>query len=304
MATAPLIAFTSPTAGTGKSLLMDLIAILAIGRAMPVISQGKDEVEFEKRMGAALLAGDATISIDNCDHPLQSTLLCQALTQRELNIRLLGLSRNVLTPMNAAIYANGNNLVIAGDLTRRTLLSSLDAGCEQPELRTFGADVTHVAHSNRGTLVVAGLTVLRAWYLARQGGENVKAASFGGFEDWSQRIREPLLWLGQADPCVTVSKVRENDPERDRLQTVLLQWQEHLGLHNKYTIQQVIGRAVNVSTFYTALLNVAANNSGSVVSNDRLGRWLKRVQRKIVNGLMLLQSGSAHGYPLWQLVKQ
>jgi hypothetical protein len=114
--------------------------------------------------------------------------------------------------MNAAIYANGNNLVIAGDLTRRTLLSSLDARCEQPELRTFGADVTQAAYSNRGTLVVAGLTVLRAWYLARQGGESLKAESFGGFEEWSQRIREPLLWLGQADPCVTVSKVRENDP--------------------------------------------------------------------------------------------
>jgi hypothetical protein len=90
MAAAPLHAFTSPTAGTGKSLLVDLMSVLAIGRPMPVLSQGKNEEEFEKRLGASLLAGDACISIDNCDAPLSGALLCQALTQGELNIRLLG----------------------------------------------------------------------------------------------------------------------------------------------------------------------------------------------------------------------
>jgi putative DNA primase/helicase len=35
--TAPLHAFTSPAAGTGKSLLVDIIAMLATGRLMPVI---------------------------------------------------------------------------------------------------------------------------------------------------------------------------------------------------------------------------------------------------------------------------
>jgi hypothetical protein len=37
MATAPLHAFTSPAAGTGKSLLVDIAAMLATGRHMPVI---------------------------------------------------------------------------------------------------------------------------------------------------------------------------------------------------------------------------------------------------------------------------
>ena len=42
MATAPLIAFTSPAAGTGKSLLVDLMSVLATGRLMPVLSQGQE----------------------------------------------------------------------------------------------------------------------------------------------------------------------------------------------------------------------------------------------------------------------
>src|SRR5262249_49171525 len=161
----------------------DTVAMLATGRLMPVISQGRTEEEFEKRLGAALLAGDAVISIDNCDQELSSALLCQALTQQHLNIRVLGFSRNVETPINAAIFATGNNLTIAGDLGRRTLLCTLDAHCERPELRTFAVDVLEMIRANRGPLVAAALTVLRAWQVARQS-ERVELSPFGSFEIW------------------------------------------------------------------------------------------------------------------------
>jgi putative DNA primase/helicase len=304
MATAPLHAFTAPAAGTGKSLLIDLFAILATGRPMPVIAQGRNEEELEKRLGAALLAGDAAISLDNCDHPLESAFLCQALTQGQLNIRLLGYSQNIETPVNATIFANGNNLVIVGDLVRRALMSTMDAKCEQPELRTFNVNIIEVARAKRGELVVAGLTILRAWQLARESEQGGQLPPFGGFERWSQRVREPLVWLGCSDPCESVAKVRSNDPEREALQAVITQWKENLGVNTKYLIKDVIDRAVNVGNFYTALLNVAASRTGGLVSNDRLGRWLKRMQGKMVNGLRLLQDGNDRGYPLWKLTDQ
>src|SRR5262249_14194784 len=160
--TAPLHAFTAPLAGTGKSLLVDAIAVLAIGRLMPVIAQGRTEEELEKRLGAALLHGDQLISIDNCDHELQSSFLCQALTQQRLNIRVLGFSQNVETPVNAAIFATGNNLTIVGDLNRRTLLCSMDAQCEHPEQRQFPGDLIQYVRTNRTSLIAAALTALRA----------------------------------------------------------------------------------------------------------------------------------------------
>jgi hypothetical protein len=55
LSAAPLHAFTSPVAGTGKSLLVDLIAVLATGRLMPVVAQGANDEELEKRLNAALL---------------------------------------------------------------------------------------------------------------------------------------------------------------------------------------------------------------------------------------------------------
>ena len=304
MATAPLHAFNAPVAGTGKSLLIDLISILATGRPMSVVAQGKNEEELEKRLGSALIAGDTAISLDNCDHQLEGAFLCQALTQGQLNIRLLGYSRNIETPVNATIFANGNNLVIAGDLVRRTLMSTMDAKCEQPELRTFDVEVDEVVKANRGQLVVAALTVLRAWHLARERGEGAELPPFGGFECWSQRVRGGLIWLDCADPCASIAKVRSNDPEREALQTVIMQWKENLGVNARYTIKDVIERAINVGNFHTALLNVAASRTGGLVSNDRLGRWLKRVQGKIISGLRLLQEGHDHGYPLWKLTDQ
>ena len=86
--------------------------------------------------------------------------------------------------------------------------------------------------------------------------QHVNIDAFGSFTDWSQRVREPLIWLGEADPCDTVGKVRENDPHRDLLLAVIMQWKEDLGLNISYTVQEIIGRAVNTASFYNALLAV------------------------------------------------
>jgi putative DNA primase/helicase len=291
MTAAPLHAFTSPTAGTGKSLLVDLVATLATRRPMPVISQGGhgNEEELEKRLSAALLAGDAAIAIDNCEHPLQSTFLCQALTQQSLNIRVLGVSKNIETPVNAAIYATGNNLTIVGDLTRRTLICDLDAHCERPELRTFADNVLHTALAERGRLVTAALTVLRAWHVAN---EKIDVRPLGSFENWSRRIREPLIWLGCADPCETIAKVREDDPRRSSLLTVITQWREVLGINSTHSIREIVTAAINHADFHNALVAVAAvRGSNNMVSNDRLGRWLKANEGKIVNEMSLVRDG-------------
>ena len=298
MATAPLHGFTSPVAGTGKSLLVDIPSLLISGQIAPVISQGRTEEELEKRLGTSLMSGDTIINIDNCGHTLESDFLCQALTQQRLKIRVLGHSRQVETPINAAIYATGNNLVIASDLVRRSLLCAIDAKCERPELRHFDFNVAETIHANRGRLVAAALTVLRAWHAA---GEPSLAEPYGSFEDWSRRIREPLIWLGRADPCESVAKVRDNDPARTALAGVLMHWKEVFGVNKRRTVQQVLSAALVNSDLHSALVAVAGNQSGLLISNERLGRWLSKVEGKIVNDLRLIRDGNEHGHWLWKL---
>ena len=302
MVTAPLHALTAPVAGSGKSLLVDIISMIATGQIAPVIAQGRKDEEMDKRLETALMSGDSIISIDNCERPLESSTLCQALTQQRMKIRILGESRHTEVLVNALICATGNNLVVAGDLTRRTLLCSLDAGCERPELRSFNTDVIETIRTHRGRLVVAALTILRAWHIARAK-ERLSLSPFGSFEQWSRRVREPLVWLDCADPCETVPLVRDSDPGREALVLVVMQWEKNLGLDRPHTVQQIIGLAVSDIDFHAALSAVAAHRGG-LLSNHRLGRWLNRVKGKIVNGLKLIHQGNVHGYPLWTLTKQ
>jgi putative DNA primase/helicase len=48
---APLHAFTAPTFGSSKSLLMDVASMIATGHETPVMAQGRTAEEFEKRLG-------------------------------------------------------------------------------------------------------------------------------------------------------------------------------------------------------------------------------------------------------------
>ena len=262
-------------------------------------SQGNSEQELEKRLGAELLAGSAIVSIDNCEHALESAFLCSVLTQQTVNVRILGQSKQQKTPSNATIFATGNNLTIVGDLTRRTLLGSMDAKCEHPEQREFDCDAVDIARARRGELVTAALTVLKAWHLSDAKGTK----PLGSFETWSHRIRDPLLWLGCDDPCDTIQKVKAGDPKVAALSAVTAQWREHIGLQTEVTVQQVINHSMNADDLRVALMNVAAAKSGTGISNDRLGRWLIKNQGRIVNGMSLRCPGSSNGYPTWKLVR-
>ena len=87
---APLSLFVSPTAGTGKSYLVDLIATIITGRQCPVISMGRNEEEFEKRLDSILLEATPLISIDNCKRDIEGERLCQMITQPIIKPRVLG----------------------------------------------------------------------------------------------------------------------------------------------------------------------------------------------------------------------
>ena len=303
LAHAPLHGFTAPTPRTGKSKLVDIVAVLATGRRMPVVAEGPDKRELEKRIGAELLAGRAVISIDNVQRPLSSSFLCQCLTQPRVDVRILGRSESPETPTSAAFFATGNNLVIADDLIGRCLLCSLDARCEHPELREFDEDAVEAARRNRGELVVAGLTILRAWLTAEDDErKKVKVKPLGGFEDWSYRIREPLVWLGESDPVETTFEAKKSDPAWEALTAVVTQWRNRLTVSAGFTVQQVIMRANGDQEFHTALMNVAASKTDDSINNDRLGRWLKRVEGRPIEGVAFKKRGFSDGFPVWSLV--
>jgi putative DNA primase/helicase len=102
----PVHAFTAPTPGSGKSYLADVTTAITSGRWCPVITPGKSEEELEKRLGAMLLAGYPTISLDNVSTELSGDALCQVAERPIVRIRILGTSetpecefRGILLPV-------------------------------------------------------------------------------------------------------------------------------------------------------------------------------------------------------------
>lgn len=310
--TAPLHGFTAPAAGSGKSMLVDLTSLIATGREAGVIAQGKREEEFEKRLGALLLAGEQVIAIDNCEQPLGGEFLCQMLTQQIVRARILGRSEAPELPSNAFVTATGNNLALMGDMTRRGILCRLDAKHERPELRRFDVDPATEIKDNRGRYIAAALTILRAYHVV---GRPKQAEPLGSFEEWSNWVRGALLWLGQADPIETMEDARCNDPQLETLTAVLTQWAEVIGsqrissreIIERATAQRTpaasfapIGRLEFVSPdFREALLGVAGD--GGVVNGRRLSKWISVHEGRIARGMKIVSCGMLRGFMTWRL---
>jgi hypothetical protein len=305
---APLHAFSAPVQGSGKSKLVDIASVVATGQVAGVIAQGSSAEEFEKRIGAVLLAGDPIIAVDNCEAPLGGELLCQCLTQTTVQPRILGQSKAPQTSTGAFITATGNNLILLGDLTRRAIMCRLNPNCERPELRLFDRDPVAHAKAHRLALVAAALTILRAYIVAGRPGKRV---ALGSFDAWSDLVRGALLWVGCADPIDSMEAVRESDPSRARLATVMTQWQAIVG-PDRVTAAEIIKRATERRTsgynieseflhedFREALLGVAGR-SGAINSRS-LGKWLSANMDRVVGGLRFRQAGSRQGLALWEL---
>ncbi len=309
--TAPLHAFSAPTAGSGKSLLVDIASMISTGREAGVIAQGATEEEMEKRLGAQLLAGNQIIAIDNCDEPLGGQVLCQMLTQRAVRVRVLGRSETPEMPSNALVTATGNNLVLMGDMTRRSLLCRIDPKEERPELREFEVDPVELVRADRGRYVHAALTILRAYWVA---GRPQQAKPLGSFEDWSRWVRGALMWAGEADPAATMAEARSSDPKLEELTEVIRHWRAHIGQDNEVTVRVLIDKATvhrhaegggmefKHPDFREVLLRVAGK--GGAINGMRLGKWLGANKGRVVDDVSIQSGKLLDGSATWKVASR
>jgi hypothetical protein len=306
---APLHAADAPVASSGKSLLVDLASLIATGHEAPVITQGKSEEEMEKRLGSMLLAGDTLISFDNCETPIGGELLCQALTQETIKVRILGRSETPTVPSGSMLCATGNNLNITGDMVRRAIETTLDPGVERPEHRKFKKDPIAMIKADRDLYVSAALTVLRAYIVA--GSPDVGTTPLASFGEWSRWVRNALVWLGEPDPCISMEKTRAEDPEIQTHLNVMNEWlSSSFGNTQDVTVRTIIeyateregGTLIPTFThpgFREALLIVAGE--GGNISSGRLGKWLSKKKGRVINNQRIVQAGARGHAVRWRV---
>jgi putative DNA primase/helicase len=297
---APLGAITAPIMASGKTLLADLIAIIATGTSAAAMTHPSSEEETAKVLLSVLLDGDPIVLLDNVDQPLRSEALCSVLTSESFSGRLLGQSRTVVVPTSATFLATGNSLQIAGDLRTRAVLCRLDPRCENPEQRQFRGDLRVSVAEMRPSLVVAGLVIMRA-FIRCGGPASDYVLPWGRFERWSDLVRAPLVWLGLQDPCASARVLEAEDPERARHLALLQAWRTAFG-DERRTVREAIDLALRSGEQLNVALEGVCRDRSGQLDALRLGKFLQRVAGRIVGGMEFRREGESRGSACWRVV--
>jgi putative DNA primase/helicase len=280
---APLHAVRATTAGTGKSYLVDIASAITTGRPCPATSLAPRIEETESRICGLLLGGFPMVSIDNVNGDLGGDLLCQAVERPIVRVRRLGASDMFDIESRATWFATGNGMAIKGDMTRRTIRCSLDAGLERPELREFGHRPVADVMADRGRFIAACLIIVRSYLEA---GSPDVLPPLQSFEDWSNLVRSALVWLGCGDPCGAMDAIAALDPEVEQLRELQQTWHDHIG-SDPYTLKDLVDEVAGSTAPTAQPLRDALrrfHNKVGQVDTTALGKEIKRYEARIVAG--------------------
>jgi hypothetical protein len=219
----PAFVLDANVRGAGKSRLMDIVAIIATGRAMPRKVYPHAEAELAKVLDAYALAGARIICLDNVDVPFGGAALDAALTTPEgYEVRVLGKTEVPCVDWSAVIFATGNNIAFRGDTADRVIRARLLSESENPRARAgFKYDpILDEVHKARPRLVAAVLTILRAYVVA--GRRDMKTPPFGSFESWSRLVPHAIVFAGGESPMTgRILDAREANPTDQALAAFL-----------------------------------------------------------------------------------
>jgi hypothetical protein len=288
---APMHAFDAPAAGTGKSLLVDTVSIITTGKKAPAMAFGASNEETEKRLASAMMAGDQLLMIDNVTRPVEGELLCSMLTQSSVTTRILGKSQMVVLPSTCLVTVTGNNLTFTNDVSRRVVTCRMDAQVERPDQRRFDFRPTDEALRERPRLVVAALTVLRA-YVAAGRPLDGKLRPLGDFNDW-RLVREALVWLGEDDPALTVETAVSLDPQLEMLKRMFSLWHRAYGAAAITTTrlgQDVFDDPEGPAAQLRHLMSESWGD-GKPLTGQKIGGRLKKFKGRVAGDLRLVPAG-------------
>lgn len=194
---APVAIIDAPQAGTGKSLLGELVGIIDGGTGGAMVTAPTCEAEWSKLMTSLLAAGSTLVILDNVESTVSSAALASTLTADVRADRLLGRNdQRVAYPNRATWLLTGNNVRVGGDLPRRCYWIRLDARTSRPWKRDkfLHPDLKAWARASRGDLVGALLTLVRGWFAA--GCPKGSAPRFGSFDRWAETVGGVLDFAG------------------------------------------------------------------------------------------------------------
>lgn len=229
----PMSIFDKPQSGTGASLIAEVMSLVATGRRSPMISPTRNDEEMRKLITSLLSRGQTVATIDNVELPLYSPSLALLLTSWTWRDRILGRSEDIILQNCLTWSITGNNVQLRGDLPRRCIWIRMDAKMSRPWLR----NKTRFKHpnlidwvsENRGYILAAILTIIRAWVVAGKP-KATNLPSLGSFERYCDVVGGILASMGSTGFLNNINAMyAEADVETPEWEEFLEVWHDTVG---------------------------------------------------------------------------
>ena len=295
--TAPMFHIKAPQIASGKSYLSSIIAAFASPTAPSAVAFPTSEEECQKLLLSCLLEAPACVIFDNLTSdliPFKS--LCSALTEQHLTGRILGVSKTATVGTRSLFLSSGNNVDAVRDMARRCITIALDPKVETPATRQFKSDPLATVRAARAGFVSLALTIIRAWVTA--GSPMTTCRPLASYSQWSAWVRQPLLWLGMADPAERVFEQLAADPDRETLGRLLHAWRAAFA-NSPAMIREAVDKT-NVfgnGELHEVLCEICEERGE--INRRRLGKWIARHQGRIVDGLRFERASGTTSAEKW-----
>lgn len=296
---APLFLVEGPTEGTGKGLFCDVIAQVATGGNVTVMTEGKDEDEWRKRITAKLKTAPALVCIDNVIRRLESAALSSALTMPVWEDREMRTLQLVRIPVRCTWLANGNNPTLSREIARRTVRIRIDAGVEKPSERSgFHNDLegrrgSPWALSHRSEIQKALLTLVKAWLAAGKPGTQVR---MGSFQEWADCLGGILSVAGLEGFLANREEIYTLASQEDQSWMAFIEaWWEELG-EQRVGVDQLLELAIEQK-----LLAELRGGRTRLGAGQSMGKALMARRDRRHGNWFIRLAGSAHGVQYYRL---
>ena len=282
----PLFILTKPIAGEGSSLLVDIIGLVCTGiEAYTQDANVDNGTEWRKIITSMLRAGTAIAKLDNLNQytTFNSSVWAAFLMGDRWRDRILKESTMTDLYNTLCTYLTGRNVRIGGDLPRRSVLIEMFAIdpelIKHPEQRHFRhKDIKTWILENRGDLVAAIFTMIRAWSLAGKPSSNTPI--MGMYEPWCEIVggilnfAEVKGFLGNRDKIYA-----EMDTETDAWLDFVQKWHSIKG-NDKLTAKQILTLIIASNNGLKDLIPPELEDAVKNNSSKSLGRLLS-AQRNV-----------------------
>lgn len=121
----------------------------------------------------------------------------------------------------------------------------------------------------------------------------------GTYDEWSRLCRQPLIWMGLADPAQSLIDQVSHDPDRQALAALLDVWFDLFG-SKSVTVRQIIAKAEEKPLLMEALEDLPVMD-GRHINRGKLGWFISKNRGRRADQLHI-EAGDSSERRSWKIV--